>query len=148
MSNSFSTVGKAEIERLRARGEKVGLLRLRLVRPFPHQEVSWLLSGRQAVAVIDQNISIGKGGILFAEVASALPAGTGVPLQSFIGGLGGRRFRSEDFDQIMAALRAAPHDGAAPTPHLLFSATEYQQVRDMLRIAQRDVIAGGKATEN
>jgi pyruvate ferredoxin oxidoreductase alpha subunit len=137
MSNSFSTVGKAAVSRLREGGAKVGLLRLRLIRPFPGQEIAWLLSGRRAVAVIDQNISIGKGGILFAEVASALRAAEAPPLLSFIGGLGGRRFRNEEFDQILAALRAAEHDGASAEPHLLFTATEYQQVCEMLRIAHR-----------
>ncbi len=137
MSNSFSTVGKAEVARLRARGEKVGLLRLRLIRPFPHQEIQWLLEGRRGVAVIDQNISIGKGGILFAEVASALRNGA-PPLLSFIGGLGGRRFRSSEFDQMLAALHAAEHTGGSFEPHLLFTAAEYEQMQDMLRIAHGD----------
>ncbi len=138
MSNSFSTVGKAEVARLRERGEKVGLLRLRVIRPFPHQEITWLLNGRRAVAVIDQNISIGKGGILFAEVASALRALESPPVLSFIGGLGGRRFRSEEFDQIVAALHRAEYDGASPEPQLLFTSGEFQQVCDMLRIAHRE----------
>ncbi len=136
MSNSFSTVGKAEVSRLRARGEKVGLLRLRLIRPFPEQEIEWLLGDRRAVAVIDQDISIGKGGILFSEVASALRGHHAPALLSFIGGLGGRRFRSEDFDQIMAALHAADGNGAPAEPMLLYSDPEYHQVMDMLRIAQ------------
>jgi pyruvate ferredoxin oxidoreductase alpha subunit len=120
---------------LRERGEKVGLLRLRLIRPFPQQEIAWLLNGRRAVAVIDQNISIGKGGILFAEVASALRTSEAPPLLSFVGGLGGRRFRSEEFDQIVTALHEAEHEGGSPEPHLLFTPIEYQQVCDMLRIA-------------
>ena len=135
MSNSFSTVGKAEVARLRERGEKVGLLRLRLIRPFPAEEIAWLLNGRRAVAVIDQNISIGKGGVLFAEVASALRGAQAPPLVSFIGGLGGRRFRSDEYDQILVALQAAPHDGGSSQPHLLYSRTEYDQVCEMLRIA-------------
>jgi len=135
MSNSFSTVGKAEVARLRARGEKVGLLRLRLIRPFPNQEIEWLLGNRRAVAVIDQNISIGKGGILFTEVASALRRWTGPALLSFIGGLGGRRFRSEEFDAIMAALHVAADQGGSAEPTLLYSEPEYQQVMEMLRIA-------------
>ena len=137
MSNSFSTVGKDEVSRLRARGEKVGLLRLRLIRPFPEQEIQWLLGDRRAVAVIDQNISIGKGGILFSEVASALRGRTAPPLLSFIGGLGGRRFRSEEFDTIMAALHAAEGDGGPFEPMLLYSDSEYRQMVEMLRIAQR-----------
>jgi pyruvate ferredoxin oxidoreductase alpha subunit len=135
MSNSFSAFGKAEVARLRARGEKVGLLRLRLLRPFPHEEIAVRLAGRRAVAVIDQNISIGKGGILFAEIASALVGRAAVPLLSFIGGLGGRRFRDGEFEQIVAALRRAAAEGASPAPHLLYSEDEYRQVREMLRIA-------------
>jgi pyruvate ferredoxin oxidoreductase alpha subunit len=135
MSNAFSTVGKAEVARLRARGEKVGLLRLRLIRPFPQQEIQWLLDGRRGVAVIDQNISIGRGGILFAEVASALRPAAAPPLLSFIGGLGGRRFRSHEFDEILAALHAAEHNGGSSEPRLLFTAAEYEQMRELLRIA-------------
>jgi len=143
MSNSFSTVGKAEVARLRERGEKIGLLRLRLIRPFPAEEIAWLLNGRRAVAVIDQNISIGKGGILFAEVASALRGEQAPPLVSFIGGLGGRRFRSEDYDQILVALQAAQYDGGSAAPHLLYSRTEYDQVCEMLRIAHGVAPDGG-----
>jgi len=139
MSNSFSGVGKDEVGRLRARGEKVGLLRLRLIRPFPAQELEWLLGGRRAVAVIDQNISIGKGGILFSEVASALRGGPAPPLLSFIGGLVGRRFRSEEFDTIMAALHAAEGEGGPSEPMLLYSDSEYRQMMEMLRIAQHGV---------
>jgi pyruvate ferredoxin oxidoreductase alpha subunit len=139
MSNSFSTIGKAEVGRLRAAGEKVGLLRLRMIRPFPHAEIQWLLDGRRAVAVIDQNLSVGKGGILFAEVASALTGGSAPPLLSFIGGLGGRRFRSEEFDQILAALRVAESTGGSAEPHLLYSAQEFEQVRGLLRIAHGEV---------
>ncbi|HXQ21740.1 MAG TPA: hypothetical protein VN812_08700 [Candidatus Acidoferrales bacterium] len=135
MSNSFSTVGKAEVARLRAQGEKIGLLRLRMIRPFPHREIARLLAGRRGVAVIDQNISIGKGGILFAEVASALCGCSAPPLLSFVGGLGGRRFHSEEFDQMLAALRDAEHQGGSPEPQLLYSAAEYAHMLDMLRIA-------------
>ncbi|HVO26598.1 MAG TPA: pyruvate synthase [Candidatus Margulisiibacteriota bacterium] len=142
MSNSFSTVGKAEVTRLRQRGVKVGLLRLRLIRPFPHEIIAQLLGGRRAVAVIDQNISVGKGGILFAEVKSALPTCAAPPLVSFIGGLGGRRFRTEEFDQIVMALRDAENSGGSCEPHLLYSAGEFDQLRGMLRIAH-----GGAAAE-
>jgi pyruvate ferredoxin oxidoreductase alpha subunit len=134
MSNSFSSIGKAEVARLRERGEKIGLLRLRLIRPFPHREIARLLGGRRAVAVIDQNLSVGKGGILFAEVASAL-RGAAPPLVSFIAGLGGRRFRPGDFDHIAAALREAEGGGGSPEPHLLFGEDEYEQLLGMLRTA-------------
>jgi len=136
MSNSFSGVGQAEVARLRERGERVGLLRLRLIRPFPHREIARLLDGRRAVAVIDQNISIGKGGILFGEVKSALPTCAAPPLVSFIGGLGGRRFHSADFDHILAALHEAENTGGGAEPWLLYSEDEQRQMLDMLRVAR------------
>ncbi len=135
MSNSFSTIGKAEVARLRAAGERIGLLRLRLVRPFPHAEIARALAGRRAVGVVDQNLSVGKGGILFAEVASALHAPGAPPLVSFVGGLGGRRFRHEEFGLIAAGLRAAATDGGSCEPQLLFSEAEYRRMLDLLRIA-------------
>ncbi len=135
MSNSFSTAGKAAVDRLRAGGDKVGLLRLRLLRPFPQQEIAWLLNGRRAVAVIDHNISVGKGGILFSEVASALVGSPMPPLVSYIGGLGGRRFQDADFDVVMSGLHTAEHNGAAPEPHLLYSAAEFERIRELLGVA-------------
>ena len=139
MSNSFAAVGKAAVARLRALGHKLGLLRLRLVRPFPHAEIARLLAGRRAVAVIDQNISIGKGGIFFAEIASALVgASPPTPLLSYVGGLGGRRFTAEEFARIAVDLREAADDGGSPEPQLLYSAAEYDAVRAALRIAHGD----------
>lgn len=135
MSNSFSTIGKAEVARLRAEGHKVGLLRLRIVRPFPHQEIVWLLGERRAVAVIDQNLSVGKGGILFAEIASAFQGHRAPPLLSFVSGLGGRRFRAGEFDQVVAALARAAHEGGSSVPQLLYSAAEFRHVQEMLRVA-------------
>jgi pyruvate ferredoxin oxidoreductase alpha subunit len=139
MTNSFASMGKAEVKRLRSSGKKIGLARLRMVRPFPHAELQRLLCGRKGVAVVDQNISIGKGGILFNEIASAL---YGLPdrppvLLSFIGGLGGRRFRPEEFDAIMASLEAPPESsGAMAQPHLLFSAEECREVARVFSIAE------------
>jgi pyruvate ferredoxin oxidoreductase alpha subunit len=72
MTNSFASMGKAEIKRLRQKGKKIGLVRLRMIRPFPMKSCSAYFAA-QGVAVVDQNISVGKGGILFSEIASALP---------------------------------------------------------------------------
>lgn len=138
MSNSFSTMGKAAIDRLRAQHHKIGLLRLRLIRPFPQQEVAWLLGDRRAVAVIDQNLSIGKGGILHSEIASVFAARSAPPLLSYIAGLGGRRFRAGELERVFYALQHAADHGAAPEPQLLYSSEELEQMRGMLRIAHGD----------
>ncbi len=135
MSNSLSGVGLAEVERLRAAGARVGLLRLRVIRPLPQRELRRLLLGRRAVGVIDQNLSVGKGGILFTEVASAL-AGPGAPaLRSFVSGLGGRRFQSGEFDRMLASLQRAEQEGGSPEPELLWTDAEERRMRELLRVA-------------
>jgi pyruvate ferredoxin oxidoreductase alpha subunit len=131
MTNSFASMGKAEIRRLRGEGKKIGLARLRLIRPFPHREIQRVLRGRKGVAVIDQNISVGKGGILFSEIASALYGLRDRPpvLRSFIGGLGGRRFRPGEFEVMLTKLERPADDPEETTrPVLLFTADECREV--------------------
>jgi pyruvate ferredoxin oxidoreductase alpha subunit len=60
MSNAFATKGKAAVQRLRAQGVKAGLLRLRVLRPFPAAQIADVLENRKAVALIDQNLARGK----------------------------------------------------------------------------------------
>ncbi len=139
MTNSFASIAKAEIRRLRNQGKKIGLARLRMVRPFPHAQIQRVLHGRKGVAVIDQNISVGKGGILFSEIASALYALGDRPdvLLSFIGGLGGRKFRPGDFDQMLEKMEH-PRETAVEMarPHLLFTGEECRDVEHYFSIAR------------
>jgi pyruvate ferredoxin oxidoreductase alpha subunit len=72
MLGSFSTKAREAVDSLRAAGWKAGLLRPRLFRPLPQQRIRQLLRGRRAVGVIDQNISMGMGGVLHSEFATAL----------------------------------------------------------------------------
>ena len=55
MMGAFATKAKAAVDALRAAGERVGLLRLRLLRPFPEEHLRALVAGKRGVAVIDQN---------------------------------------------------------------------------------------------
>jgi pyruvate ferredoxin oxidoreductase alpha subunit len=139
MTNSFASMGKAEVKRLRQGGKKIGLARLRLIRPFPHEDLQRVLRGRKAVAVVDQNISVGKGGILFSEIASALYGLNDRPrvLLSFIGGLGGRRFRPGEFDDMLGKMEN-PMETAAEMaqPHLLFTSKECREVGRFFDIAR------------
>jgi len=89
------------------------------------------------VAVIDQNVSMGKGGVLHTEIASALYGHPGAPpiLTSFIGGLGGRDISPEDFYEIARVTREAVTSGETPAPRLLYSATEMREQRKLQAIA-------------
>ena len=91
MIGAFSTKALEAVDRLREQGIAAGLVRPRLLRPFPAEALRQALLGRRALAVIDQNLSMGKGGVLATEIASALYGCRGAPLiASYVGGLGGR----------------------------------------------------------
>jgi pyruvate ferredoxin oxidoreductase alpha subunit len=136
MSNAFATKGKAAINRFRAQGSRVGLLRLRVLRPFPRYAIAAALDGRKAVAVIDQNLSVGFGGITHGEIASAL-YGTrqGPLLLSYIGGLGGKDISAAEFDHILADLQDSAATGQAKPRRLLYTDREDGQMAAFLRLA-------------
>jgi pyruvate ferredoxin oxidoreductase alpha subunit len=137
MMGSFATKAQDAVDRLREAGERVGLLRLKLLRPFPGAAVRSALAGKRAVAVIDQNLSMGKGGVLHSEIASELYGAPGAPpvLASFVGGLGGRDIPPEELYAIVDSLRAAAAAGKTPPPRLLYTADELREVRKLQAIA-------------
>ena len=138
MMGSFATKAKAAVDQLRAAGWRIGLLRPRLLRPFPDALFRRLLSGKKGVAVIDQNLSIGSGGVLHTEVTSALYGQPGAPsvVASFIGGLGGRDITPEEFFEIAEVIREAAKRGETPPPRLLYSESELRETRKLQAIAQ------------
>jgi pyruvate ferredoxin oxidoreductase alpha subunit len=140
MMGSFATKAKAAVDALREGGAKVGLLRPRLLRPFPEAALRGHLTGKKAVAVIDQNLSMGKGGILYAEIAAALYGVKDAPpiLASFIGGLGGRDIAPEEFFEIAAVTAKAAESGITPPPRLLYTASELREMRKMQAMAEAE----------
>jgi pyruvate ferredoxin oxidoreductase alpha subunit len=70
ISGSESSTAKAAVNKLREQGEKVGLLRIRVLRPFPADDVQNALKDIKKIAVIDKDISLGSSGILHSEIKS------------------------------------------------------------------------------
>lgn len=138
MLGSFATKAKQAVDQLRAAGWAVGLLRPRLLRPFPAQHFQQLLANKQGVAVVDQNISMGLGGVLHAELASALYGQPDAPpiLASFIAGLGGRDITSEEFFAIAKETQQAVTDGRSLPARLLYTETELREIRKLQAVAQ------------
>jgi pyruvate ferredoxin oxidoreductase alpha subunit len=96
---SVCGTAKAAIENLRKKGISAGLLKLRLFRPFPAEEIVRALQGAKLVAVLDRSISFGLGGPLFHEVCSAsYQSNLRTPIVSAIYGLGGRDTTVEDLE--------------------------------------------------
>ncbi|MGE0756905.1 MAG: hypothetical protein AB7F89_19245 [Pirellulaceae bacterium] len=137
MAGSFATKAKAMIAQWRSAGQRIGLLRPRLVRPFPGRAVAETLAGRRAVAVIDQNLSPGLGGILFQEVAAALSGLSGgrPSLHSFVGGLGGKDISPAEFEYIARTIQQPADSGDLPETHLLMTQGEWRQVQQWHEIA-------------
>ena len=137
MIGSFATKAKEAVDQLRDAGVLVGLARPRLMRPFPCSALQKITSGKKGLAVIDQNISMGKGGVLYSEVASALYGKPEAPkiLASFIGGLGGRDISAEEFFEIAKETQKAVNDGVVPEPRLLYTMDEYREIQKLQAIA-------------
>ncbi len=94
------------VDDLRAQGEKVGLLKLRYIRPFPAYEIAKALSHVKAAAILEKDISFGAEGTVFTNVNSALfEAGLKLQTANFIGGLGGQNVGPADIKTVFEALK-------------------------------------------
>lgn len=86
---------------LRAEGKKVGLLKLRYLRPFPTKALTEALKNAKVVGVVDKNISFGYEGTIFTNVNSALmQEGASQKVDNFICGLGGRDVTKENIHEM------------------------------------------------
>ena len=90
-SGTVTSTARSVLEDLRGRGEKTGLLKIKLFRPFPVDDVRRALGGAKKIAVIDRNFSFGASGIFAQEVRSALCNVPGhAPVFGYVAGIGGR----------------------------------------------------------
>lgn len=72
VTSTITSVARPVIDMLREQGKKIGLLRLRMFRPFPTEDILAVLRNAQKVAVIDRDISVGRGGIFATEIKAAM----------------------------------------------------------------------------
>lgn len=111
-SGTVTSTSRQVLQDLRARGEKVGLIKIKMFRPFPTEALLPHLLGARKIAVIDRNYSFGAGGIFAQELQAVLcnvPAHP--PVFNFIAGLGGRDVTTaviEDIYRRTQALAAPP----------------------------------------
>ncbi|MCD6358489.1 MAG: pyruvate ferredoxin oxidoreductase [Dehalococcoidia bacterium] len=100
---SFGETATVAIDRMRDNGESVGLINLRLWRPFPFDEIRQAVRNADIVIVFDRCLSSGgPGGPVCSEIRSALYGEKKQPqVVSFIGGLGGRDVTPDDFVNVI-----------------------------------------------
>ncbi|MFW6422392.1 MAG: pyruvate ferredoxin oxidoreductase, partial [Candidatus Bipolaricaulota bacterium] len=103
-----STAGTAKqaIDELRAEGEKVGLLKPWLFRPFPGEEIKEALADKESVAILDRSMSFGSAGPLYLEISSALSDLLSTPrLYNYTYGLGGRDTTTDDLIAVLKEIK-------------------------------------------
>ncbi len=112
MGSSAGTA-KAAIDELRSRGEKVGLVKIRVFRPFPAEELCEVLKDCKAVAVMDKSEGFSAcGGPLFAETSAAcINLDRRPKLIDIVYGLGGRDFTTEQAKRVFARLEKIAETG-------------------------------------
>lgn len=100
--NSTAGTAKAVVDELREKGIKAGLLKIRVFRPFPGDEIAEALKHVKALAVMDKAEGLSSvGGPLFADVKAALYGKTdGIKCINYIYGLGGRDVRTDDIEKV------------------------------------------------
>lgn len=114
-----STAGNARhvARALRAKGVKAGVVKVRVFRPFPGEELRAALKNVKAVAVLDRSESFGaEGGPLFLEVRNALyDLDTRIPTVNYIYGLGGSDVREELMERVYGDLSDIASGTAQPS---------------------------------
>ena len=110
--NSVAGEIKEVVDELREQGEKVGLLKIRLFRPFPYAEIAQALKGCKIVTVMDRSTSMGAYGPLFSEISNALYDAEAKPLvYNRTYGLGGREMLLDDIKDVFNENKEYLNDG-------------------------------------
>ena len=97
------------VDARRQKGEKVGLIKLRLFRPFPRERLAQALKGKKTVGVIDRNVCFGwQSGSVFMETKAALQDLTDrIPVAGFIAGIGGTDLSVDMVERAFTTLNLA-----------------------------------------
>ena len=117
--NSTAGTTKAVVDELREKGVKAGLLKLRMFRPFPAEEIAEALQGLKAVAILDKADSLNAaGGALFEDVTSAMYVNKKqVPMVNYIYGIGGRDTTTMQIESVYNDLQEIVKTGETGNPY-------------------------------
>lgn len=109
-----STVGtaRAVVDELRVNGIKAGILKIRVFRPFPEEEIAASLKHLKAIAVLDRADALNAiGGPLFDEVRAAFYNKSNIPLVNYVYGLGGRDMGLDDIKRVYSEVSEVAKTG-------------------------------------
>ncbi len=99
----FSETAMTTVDKMRGEGRSVGLVRIRLWRPFPFAEIRQAVKNAETLIVLDRALSFGgPGGPVCSEIKAALYGEAKRPkVIGFVGGLGGRDITPAEFEEIV-----------------------------------------------
>ena len=117
--NSTAGTTKFVVDKLREQGVKAGLLKLRVFRPFPVEEIAKALSHLKAIAVLDKADSLNSaGGALFEDVTSAMYVNNiHVPAVNYVYGIGGRDTKADHIESVYTDLSEIVKTGKIDNPY-------------------------------
>ena len=134
--NSTAGTTKYVVDNLRAKGIKAGLLKIRVYRPFPGEEVAKALSHLKAIAVLDKSDSLNAiGGALFEDVSSSMYVNNShVPMCNYVYGIGGRDTTANDIESVYTDLMEIAKTSKVENPYrylgLRFDRQNFEKIFD------------------
>ena len=104
LAGSTAGVAKDVVDKMREDGKKVGLLKIKLFRPFPFDEIAKAIFKAKNVAVMDRAISSGSKPPLYTEIVSSLYKVSDMDVASYVYALGGRDIFAKDIEEVFENL--------------------------------------------
>lgn len=113
VAGSAAGTAKVASDRMRERGKRVGVAKMRVFRPFPTEELLRLAEVSRTIGVFDRSYTFGQGGAIYGEVRNALfPLAPDVRVKGYVGGLGGRDVTEAEFEKMFEDLLSIHRNGS------------------------------------
>jgi pyruvate ferredoxin oxidoreductase alpha subunit len=107
-SGSASGTAKTVVDDLREKGIKVGLVKIRMYRPFPKEKLAKVLKGKKAIGVLDRSVHFGwNSGPMYAEIRALTPEIGITPMLSFIDGIANLDITKPNIERMIKDVHAA-----------------------------------------
>jgi pyruvate ferredoxin oxidoreductase alpha subunit len=101
---SVTGTARIVVDLMREQGKKVGLIKLRYLRPFPKEELKEAVKHAEVIGVLDKDISFGYEGTIYTNVRSVLSELSGIRSVNFVGGMGGRDISKTDISYMFDSM--------------------------------------------
>ncbi|MFH1629493.1 MAG: transketolase C-terminal domain-containing protein, partial [Pseudomonadota bacterium] len=109
---SVAGTAKEAVDQLRMQGKKVGLVKIRCYRPFPHEDIWEAIKGTRVVGVMEADFSMGSEGAVGMDLKAKLCGRPDAPLVlDFIAGLGGREVNTDIIAELVDEMEKASNSG-------------------------------------